>query len=62
MPRRDRALADVPPIFDPDPARAALRVANLAQAIAGGELAAAWQLGVDAIRAVLREDGADRKV
>ena len=32
-----------------------LRIANLSAAIAGGDLSASWQLGVDAIRAVLRE-------
>ena len=32
-----------------------LRIANLSAAIARGDLSASWQLGVDAIRAVLRE-------
>ena len=32
-----------------------LRIANLSAAIAGGDLEASWQLGVEAIRAVLRE-------
>ena len=38
-----------------DPPLRDLRIATLSAAIAGGDLSASWQLGVEAIRAVLRE-------
>lgn len=57
MSRGDRVMAPV--VRDPE--RDKLRIANLAQAIAGGELIAAWQLGVDAILAVLRDDAPQQK-
>lgn len=70
MSRGDRALAGVSELIEgrhelaqrvlepgeggSDPVLDGLRVANLGRAIAGGDLAAEWLLGVAAVRAILR--------